>query len=404
MSMDHQVAAATSFFTTFRSFGRDTCAVVFGHNQQGKTQLLYFAAKLLIGLGEGVVYLDQSIAPVEGMGAATVIDEDCCINLWQPALETFLTRQGGKYQQVIDALRAFGGTSNSDSSRDQLGNPRDFMVLNGELHHKSTKFPVSWPEEQNLTAFHCVLMGSVGMATFVAKRHLDKQVWDLPLFDRQETAILALRLQAALGIDTDVVEGALGLTLNDDDEQKMVNIGDVLGFFGGVATSSDSSRHSKALGTNAEYQARLWLDKMAGVKDPWFYARNADLCGSTLPRGVIFRQMLEALFFHIRQDNALRIVSNFRHHFNEDPGLEGILMELEIILKLLHKEPIIAALIKLDGGQWVPQTEKTIVPPHTTNPKVWTWDCEKMRLAAIIIVPDGIACCCPLDFACWTCF
>ncbi|KAG9400047.1 hypothetical protein AC1031_010965 [Aphanomyces cochlioides] len=154
ISMDHHIKAATSFFSTFHEFQEDTCAVVFGQKQQGKSQFLFFLAKLLIALGEGVVYLDQTIAPPIGKRLA-VIDKDCCLNLWQPSLETFLTANGG--QAVIDTLRAFRGDPNDFSNFDTSLHAfckeeelRVWMIVDEATSDELQNFPITWPKEQYL--------------------------------------------------------------------------------------------------------------------------------------------------------------------------------------------------------------------------------------------------------------
>jgi hypothetical protein len=60
----HSVRCATDFFRNYGA-GSNTLSVIFGHKNQGKTQFLYFLAQLLIGLGEGVIfliYIDKSAA------------------------------------------------------------------------------------------------------------------------------------------------------------------------------------------------------------------------------------------------------------------------------------------------------------------------------------------------------
>ncbi|KAG9399991.1 hypothetical protein AC1031_010911 [Aphanomyces cochlioides] len=405
--MDHHIKAATSFFSTLHEFRKRKCAVVFGQKQQGKSQFLYFLAKLLIALGEGVVYLDQTIAPPIGKHVA-VIDKDCCLHLWQPSLETFLTANGG--QAVIDTLRAFRGDPNDFSNFDtslyafcKEEELRVWMIVDEATSDRLQNFPITWPEEQYLTPFHFVLTGSVGIAKFVTERHLESQVWDLPLFDLQETASLALRLLDALNLPTEVIEGAFGLNLDlDDEEQKEKKIGEFLdGLFGGVpgyiaelflAITKNGSLTSymaslnirvrgivkKALGVNIAENAELWLNTIKQVTDPWSFARDAGLCGSTPPRGAIFRYMLEALSLFAPQVKILEIVKNFRALFDGDPGLDGILMELEVILKLQHEEPIQAALIKLNGGEWVPEAKVTDFPPSGTQLTIWNWNGDRV--------------------------
>ncbi|KAG9399994.1 hypothetical protein AC1031_010914 [Aphanomyces cochlioides] len=242
------------------------------------------------------------------------------------------------------------------------------MLVDEATSDRLQNFPIVWPEEQYLTPFHFILTGSAGIAKFVAERHLERQVWDLPLFDLQETANLALRLQDALNIPTEVIEGAFGLNL-DDDEQKKEKIGEYLdGLFGGVPgyvtelflalsrknvsltsymTALKSNVHDiveKAVDAKKK-KARLWLDQMYRANDPWLYARKAGLCGLKSPRGAIFRYMLEALFFFAPQDNALEIVKCFRSRLQDDP--------------------LRVPLIKLEGEQLVPEAEETVPPQHT---------------------------------------
>ncbi|KAG9400044.1 hypothetical protein AC1031_010962 [Aphanomyces cochlioides] len=123
INMDYHIKAATSFFSTLHEFRKRKCAIVFGQKQQGKSQFLYFLAKLLIALGEGVVYLDQTIAPPIGKRLA-VIDKDCCLNLWQPSLETFLKANGG--QAVLVALELFRKVGDYGV---EFGDPEQFKMF-----------------------------------------------------------------------------------------------------------------------------------------------------------------------------------------------------------------------------------------------------------------------------------
>ncbi|KAG9399983.1 hypothetical protein AC1031_010903 [Aphanomyces cochlioides] len=229
------------------------------------------------------------------------------------------------------------------------------MLVDEATSDRLQNFPIVWPEEQYLTPFHFILTGSAGIAKFVAERHLERQVWDLPLFDLQETANLALRLQDALNIPTEVIEGAFGLNL-DDDEQKKEKIGEYLdGLFGGVPGYKECvvdflydgfEKYIVEKAVDAKKKkARLWLDQMYRANDPWLYARKAGLCGLKSPRGAIFRYMLEALFFFAPQDNALEIVKCFRSRLQDDP--------------------LRVPLIKLEGEQLVPEAEETVPPQHT---------------------------------------
>ncbi|KAH9119206.1 hypothetical protein AeMF1_007987 [Aphanomyces euteiches] len=377
--MDHHIKAATSFFSTFHEFQEDTCGIVFGQKQQGKSQFLFFLAKLLIALREGVVYLDQTIAPGKGDIAAQVIDPNCCLFVWKSKFEEYLAQHASPssketqlHDTIVEALAQYSQDGHPDTFRTFRSNLhqlcllrklRVWMIVDDATSDALQNFPIVWPKEQYLTAFHFVLTGSVGLAKFVTERYLERQSWDLPLFDLEETASLALRLQSTLNLPTEVIEGAFGLNL-DDEEQKKDKMGEFLfGLFGGVpgyitelfvALSRENvslisymeflnirvrGLVEKELGVNIVENAGLWLKTMKQVTDPWWFAREAGLCGSTPPRGAILRYMLEALFFFAPQDNALETVKYFRSRLQDDP--------------------VRAPLIKLEGEQWGPEAEET---------------------------------------------
>ncbi|KAF0699467.1 Aste57867_9974 [Aphanomyces stellatus] len=238
-SMDQHIKNAASFFIKFVTFGKRTCAVVFGLKHQGKSQFLLFLAKLLIALGEGIVYLDQTIAPGSGDAVAAIdpaSSPNCCLAVWKSNLRAYLLKHAGSSLRsmemrstVLRALDEFSKDGKPESFRTfrfnlqqlcQSSQLRIWMIVDDATSETLQNFPILWPEEQSPTPFHFELTGSVGIAAFVQKKHLEMQVWDLPLFDPQEMAGLALRLQVA----TNVIEGTLGLQL-DDEENKIDKLG-----------------------------------------------------------------------------------------------------------------------------------------------------------------------------------
>ena len=48
------------------------------------------------------------------------------------------------------------------------------------------RFPIDLPEEQNMGPFNWIITGSAGIGSWVAKRHLEKLVYDLPIFTKAE--------------------------------------------------------------------------------------------------------------------------------------------------------------------------------------------------------------------------
>ncbi|KAF0717947.1 hypothetical protein As57867_001994, partial [Aphanomyces stellatus] len=221
----------TSLSVVKRRKFRQTCAVVFGYKQQGKSQFLYFLAKLLIELGEGVVYLDQTIAPKRGKVVAKVdpkIHPNCCLALWQSNLEAYLLNHDGVSSDsysvklrttVLDALKKFSHDGKPESFSDfcfQLEDLCQFRKLR------------VWMIVDEATS------DDLEMAQFVTKQHLETEVWDLPLFDSGETAKLAKDLQVALGIPNQMLEDALGFNMIQDEQVHWANLGEALdGLFGG---------------------------------------------------------------------------------------------------------------------------------------------------------------------------
>jgi hypothetical protein len=57
--------------------------------------------------------------------------------------------------------------------------------------------------EQDLGPFKWIVTGSTGIGTWVAKRHLKKLVFDLPLFSKKECSDFAHILCNSLGISTE---------------------------------------------------------------------------------------------------------------------------------------------------------------------------------------------------------
>ena len=218
-NVEHHIEAATSFFKKYRTFGEDTRAVVFGHKNQGKTQFLYFLAKLLQALGEGVVYLDKSIVPGENEKLTDVEDDGCCLHKWQQELLVFLGQNEGA-EKVKSALEQFAAEGRRESfgefhtalrscvRRHKL---RVWMIVDEAATEEIGSFPIVLPKEQTPSNFHFVLTGSVGIARFTSDRHLDKWVWDLPLFTPAKAAVLAVKLHAALQLEGVDLWDALGV-------------------------------------------------------------------------------------------------------------------------------------------------------------------------------------------------
>jgi hypothetical protein len=96
-----------------------------------------------------------------------------------------------------------------------------------------------------------------------------------------------------------------------------------------------------------------WLREMQAADNTWACVRDAGLCGSAAPRGVIFTLMLKWLFTFAPEEDQLKIVRAFRSQFHNDPGLDGNLLDLEEILKLDGGMPLPAVLLELLEHKWM---------------------------------------------------
>jgi hypothetical protein len=385
--MDHHVTAATAFFVKYKTF--ETRAVAFGHKHQGKTQFLFFITKLLQALGEGVVYLDKSIAPEVDGDEAKVYVTDFCPHMWQTELTTFLGGKEGA-AAVVGALEQFaedGLPMSFKKFHDKLSRlivatgTRVWLIVDEAASEELVPFRFVLPEEQKKDIFHSIITGSVGIASLVSNRHLDKWTWDLPLFSPLEAAQLAVKLIAAKQPDNNVdLWDALGIKKSEDNASANQDLGGALHeLFGGVAgytaelvlelvKGETLSTYVLVLSTRVrdiivkaskelaspEALAKFWLNEMRAADNTWSCVRDAGLCGSAAPRGVIFSLMLKWLLVYAPPTtDELAIVQEFRSMFDDDPGLDGHLLELEEIVKLKRGKSITAALLSLsDERKW----------------------------------------------------
>ena len=399
-SVNHHVRAATSFFKKYKSSGKNTQAVVFGHKNQGKTQFLYFLTRLLQALGEGVVYLDKTITPEgEGEGVWTE-DPYCCVSEWHQLLLGFLKQQG---QTAVIATAALEQYVQSGTIKDfralfrllerlRHTDVRVWMIVD-EAAADQIQQQIPWvlPEDQKVALFNFIITGSVGIATLVSKRHLGKWCWDLPMFTPAEASRFAVDLHAALEVGDDLWE-ALGIKKTADDTANMGNLGETLEeLFGGVPgytaelllalkNGEALSQYVKVLSDRvraiiveatarrsitAKELSEEWLNEMRVGDNNWAAVRDSGLCGSNPPRGVIFSKMLQWLFVYAPEADHLTMVQSFRSMFSNDPGLDGNLLELEEILKFQRGTPRFLVLLHLEQKVWVPKPASTIELPST---------------------------------------
>jgi hypothetical protein len=243
---------------------------------------------------------------------------------------------------------------------------------------------------------------------------LEKWVWDLPLMSGDEAATFAMELVAAKHgkVEVDLWE-ALSIKKPDGDDEVVnenlakMNLAEKLDeLFGGVpgytaelvqelcqgATLSSylltlSARvrsiivkASKEGGfSSPEALATNWLIDLRSPENTWACIRDAGLCGSGPPRGVIFSLVLKWLLRHSPKTDELAVLLYFRGKFRIDSGMDGCLLELEEIVKLKRGVPLPAVRLTLsdDKKTWV-QKKKEMddneLPVTQFQPAFWSYD------------------------------
>ncbi len=89
-------------------------------------------------------------------------------------------------------------------------------------------FPIKLPEEQDLGCFKWIVTGSAGISSWVARRHLNKFVFDLPLFSKTECSDFANILSKSLGVS--LVNGIAGIPPAGIEDWLEERFGGVVGY------------------------------------------------------------------------------------------------------------------------------------------------------------------------------
>lgn len=365
----HHLRSAAQLFQFLASM-RKKVSVVYGHKAQGKTQFLFFLFRLLQAMGERVLFLDRTIMPLEEDGSVDISDEKFCGHLWSDDFSPI----GGEVKKCLesffaDALPAtFGRFLAALRKHTRRPGDRIWIVIDEVVLFE--KFLIRLPEEQDLGPFNWIVTGSAGIGSWVGKRHLEKRVFDLPLFTKEECLGFANNLCSALG--TNLVTGMDGVPLEGMDDWLEERFGGVVGYiaemFLEVSKGSLVSQYILVLGgrmnriirnsstknqISNKQLAEDWLNEIKSDCNYWECLRDAGLCGSFPPRGVIFTLILERLYSYFPNENEmLSLVTRFRLKFSGDPGLDGSLMKLEETLKFKANNSIEASLLTRTQQGW----------------------------------------------------
>ena len=255
-------------------------------------------------------------------------------------------------------------------------------------------FPL--PEEQDKNKIHFIVTGSAGIGSWVVDRHLQKFVYDLPLFTKGEMLDYAKKTVEGLGHPIEHLSNYLCVTTDGIADCLEQYFGGVPGYISecliGLAKKASFESFCKELSKRIEnlfkkrYGERFptfcltWLNLFDTAQDPWSDIRNLGLCGSVAPRGAIFSMILTVLFHGAaikNIDEELRLVRLFRSMFGADPGIDGLLLEFEVLTNL--RKPCYcfeAALLQRNDSKWVASKEcdLSLPPSDLSSLRYWRFD------------------------------
>jgi len=221
----HHIDSTSRLFNFIKD--KKAC-VVYGHKSQGKTQFLFFVFKLLHALKEKVLFLDRTMLPLEFNNKIAVKSTQFCGNLWQ---NDFI-EMGLDVKETLDIFyqnstpQSFGEFLFALFEHTQTSKASVWILVDEVVLFE--KFPIRLPEEQDLGPFKWIVTGSAGISSWVAKRHLEKFVFDLPLFTKVECSDFAHILCNLLKINLE--NGIEGIPFGGIDDWLEERFGGVIGY------------------------------------------------------------------------------------------------------------------------------------------------------------------------------
>jgi hypothetical protein len=257
------------------------------------------------------LFLDRTIFPLIQNKKIDMTSSNFCGHLWK---DSFLQMEG----DVKDTLEQFYNDAMPDSFGDfyyalikqtRTKNTRIWIIVDEVVLFED--FPIRLPKEQDMGPFNWIITGSAGIGSWVGKRHLEKFVFDLPLFTKDESLTFATRLCNSLDID---IEDELGVPSAGIDDWLEERFGGVVGYIAEMCLEISqgntvsqyisvlSNRINKLIletaaknSISVKQLAEDWLNEIKSRDNSWLSLRNAGLCGSFAPRGIIFAIIMNDL-------------------------------------------------------------------------------------------------------------
>jgi hypothetical protein len=138
-----------------------------------------------------------------------------------------------------------------------------------------------------------------------------------------------------------------------------------------------------------------WFNKIKSFDNDWGFLRNAGLCGSGPPRGVILRFVLEHIGTYYAPDDALLLLVNHLRGVlgSSEGGFDGNLLEMATILEYKKGNSLPCVLLAKENNKWTPGVSRTLLGE---KPTVWTYDEAQKKLAGVyhtgwhlLLLPTG---------------
>ena len=282
-----------------------------------------------------------------------------------------------------------------------------WVLIDEVSKFEATEFPITLPEEQRESPFNYIVTGSLGIASFIQKRHLEHFVWDLPTFTQNETGTFARKLAKPLDVNLfeafDIPKSAGS---NSDDagdftavEAKLQDLfGGIPGYIAellfGLKKGKSLSDYAYVLNdrietiiknvangdANMKELSRTWITGMRSPTNNWGSLRNAGLCGRNAPPGIIFTTILQNLLLYAQYKNKatedLSVINHFLNHFKNriDSGTAGNLLELQTIAGLKNNGHLNCVELVYDGKseEWMKSSPQNL--PTEKDAIICTYD------------------------------
>ena len=414
-SRDVTLFAAAEFFKARTKKHRYTTALI-GHKWNGKTQLLYFVARLLQKLGEPVVYVDQTVLTKGNQ--AFVQSTDACIHVFQDQLKKLLTPAFADIGVLLDKFARSGKRDDFVEFHTQLKiciarTKERVWLIADECPKIVDEHDYLFPEAQGILNFRLIATGSNKMMDLIQKQHWSNVIIEMPLLSPKQQATLALnvtpeqnRRELWTKVDAKYIDGAEAENLQSLTTAVDDACGGILGYVVNLAIEDDYVAEwdkriifllDQAAGNVhkvTEDMAPVWLARIQSAdQSKWHFLLKSGLCGPSGPRGTLLSRLVAHLINCLRNslEEQLSHIQKVRRSVGRtEPSLDGGLLELEVILKLKLAHPFKFQLIQAKSAQpaeehathWEKTSSALVI---TSQPQIYFYDEDRKDLSQSIV-------------------